>query len=219
MGEDNKEKTDNLTKAQRMALVNMHKTLLEALIHREQDIFRFLAILAPALGGFTWLIRFDSGCEGKSFAFIVGTAGVLLLLLTGAVYSLALGYNFRKITFQLSKMESGLCLDISQYILNKWKVEKVGLLKEYGTYCTPPEIIKVFWLAFILAIIGVTLSAYMWVSNNNSDYVVEEFDSLLIVWGVFCLIISLIAPFYYGCEIKKLACKEPNSWEKEEKSQ
>ena len=75
-------------------LEGIHKQLLEALRHREQEIFHYLAILAPALGGFVWLLY-----KGVNpFLFAVGTLGVLLLLLLGALYSLALGYNYRYIT-------------------------------------------------------------------------------------------------------------------------
>ncbi len=42
------------------ALGNMHQLFLEALRHREQEIFRYLAILGPALGGFMWLIQSEA---------------------------------------------------------------------------------------------------------------------------------------------------------------
>lgn len=35
----------------------IHKLLLEALRYREQEIFRYLAIPGPALGGFVWLLH------------------------------------------------------------------------------------------------------------------------------------------------------------------
>ena len=203
--------------AQRKILEIVHKTLLEALRHREQEILRYIAILAPALVGFIWLIRFDSSCQDKSFVFIAGTAGVLLLLLIGAIYSLSLGYNFRQITFQLAKMESEPCLDISQYMLKGWPRRPEKFAKRYGRYCTPPEIIKVFWLAFILVIIGVTLSVFKLVFNNNSDVTMKKAGPLLIGWGLICCITSLLMPIYYGRKIKDCADKEP-SWEKEEKS-
>jgi len=44
---------------QRAMLENMHKTFLEALRHREQEILRYIAILAPALAGFIWLLKLD----------------------------------------------------------------------------------------------------------------------------------------------------------------
>ncbi len=204
-------------KDQRRMIESVYNTLLEALRHREQEILRYIAILAPALAAFIWLIRFDYGCEDKSFVFIVGTAGVLLLLLIGAIYSLALGYNFRQITFQLAKMESELCLDISQYMLKGWPRRPEKFAKRYGRYCTPPEIIKVFWLAFILFIIGVTLSVFKLVFNNNSDVTMKKAGPLLIGWGVFCFITSILSPIYYGYKIRKHAKKEP-SWEKEKPS-
>jgi hypothetical protein len=38
-------------------LKSMHGALLEALRHREQEIFSYLAILVPALAGFVWLLQ------------------------------------------------------------------------------------------------------------------------------------------------------------------
>ena len=78
---------DGLGDHQGTAVANMHKTFLEALRHREQEIVRFVAILAPALGGFVWLLTKDV----TPYVFTVGTLGVLFFLLVGGVYCLALG--------------------------------------------------------------------------------------------------------------------------------
>ena len=56
------------------AVENMHKTFLEALRHREQEILRFIAILAPALGGFIWLLNeVNLESEKGTFIFTVGS--------------------------------------------------------------------------------------------------------------------------------------------------
>lgn len=62
----------------------MHEALLEALRHREQEIFSYLAILVPALGGFLWLLlhRSAAGNSGD-LALFAGTLGTLLLLFLG----------------------------------------------------------------------------------------------------------------------------------------
>ena len=85
-------------------LENMHKLLLQALRHREQEIVRYLAILGPALGGFAWLLYWSK--DGVNLT--VGTMGVLFLLFLGAIYSLALGYNYRCIVLELAKLEAVL---------------------------------------------------------------------------------------------------------------
>lgn len=36
---------------------NFHQLMLHALRQREQDVLKFVAILAPALAGFVWLTR------------------------------------------------------------------------------------------------------------------------------------------------------------------
>jgi len=152
---------DKLSEEQRTAVANMHKTFLEALRHREQEILRFIAILAPALVGFIWLLNeVDWKSEKGIFIFTVGTLGILFFLLLGAVYSLALGYNFRYVTLQLAKMESDFCLNIKEFILKSWlRTPKEWKEKYKNGNCFPPEIIKVFWLSFIIAKLLVVLAA------------------------------------------------------------
>jgi len=197
-------------------LENMHKLFLEALRHREQEIFRYLAILGPALGGFIWLLHAGSAVERKvegavvtvtthqlgPHVFVVGAVSVILLLLLGAVYSLALGYNYRYITLQLAKLESMLC--IKDYVLKGWPQSPKKFLDRYKLcckpWCTPPEIIKVFWRAFLAGIGGVTLAACLY----RPETLVL---SIVIPIGAIAFLIGLLAPLSFG---KKLhdACKE-----------
>jgi hypothetical protein len=187
------------------ALQSMHKLFLEALRHREQEIIRYLAILGPALGGFIWLLHSGSGNVGL---FTVGTMGVLLLLCLGALYSLALGYNYRYITLELAKLEA--VLGIRDAVLVGWPRTKNDFLNRYKTYwsipwCTPPEIIKIFWIAFVLGIAGVTVTAWKYK------------PSALVLWlviftGVVCLLMGLLAPIWFGWKLRKKCQQEPESW-------
>ena len=194
----------------RVAVRNMHKTFLEALRHREQEILRFIAILAPALGGFVWLLfKLDLNLTRDAFTFAVGTVGVLLLLLVGAVYSLALGYNYRIITFQLAKLESEKFLNIRDYMLKSWPRACKKFAKRYRIlwiipWCTPPEVIKCFWVAFVIGIGGVIKALeYLPLSEESSYQVGDE-----IVWvGLICFCVALLAPVWFGHKIQK-ACKE-----------
>ena len=118
MSNDRTKETDGLNQTQKVILQNMHKTFLEALRHREQEILRFIAILAPALGGFIWLLK-DIVDGGETVVFVIGTVGVLFLLLVGSLYSLTLGYNYRYLILQLAKLET-TCLCVREFILNAW---------------------------------------------------------------------------------------------------
>jgi len=229
------------------ALANMHQLFLEALRHREQEIFRYLAILGPALGGFVWLLHAGSAVEvttdaaGKAVitthvlsvgVFVVGTISVLLLLLLGAVYSLALGYNYRYITLQLAKLEKKL--KIKHYMLEGWPGSRDVFVRRYKLlrsiprlirrwvfcilpkrsykrvfntrWCTPPEIIKVFWWAFLTGIVGVTVSAYL----------VKPGALLLAVVipvGAACLVIGgFLSPWHYGRKLHERCKQEPENW-------
>ncbi len=184
------------------AMENMHNTLIEALRHREQDILRFLTILAPSLGGFIWLLN-QKDINVKTF--IAAILGILLFLLTGAVYSVALGYNFRYITFQLAKLESDLGLKIKDCILTHW-LQTPEKCKNRPQYCTPPEIIKVFWLAFITTEIFITVASGLFLWKNHGNI------CIVVVLGLLCIAITLIAPVYYGCKLHKVYSKENDTW-------
>ncbi len=148
-----------MERIQKDAKLNMHKMFLEALRHREQDIVRFLVILGPALGGFIWLL----GADMQPAQFIGGTYGVLLTLVLGAFYALALGYNYRYLTLQLAKLESAGHIDLKGTVLTSWPrmPEEFIQRNRWGVipWCTPPGIIKVFWVAFLVGILGVTTVA------------------------------------------------------------
>lgn len=180
------------------ALQNMHQLLLEALRHREQAIIRFLVILGPALGGFVLLLQRDFIDK----VYISGTIGVQILLLLGSVYSIALGYNYRYIIFQLAKIEAAL--RIASVMLVKWPRSLADFEKQYvkkDPRCIPPEIIRVFWLIFNFGILGVTVTAY--------DARLEILELTLILFmGSISLWIAVWAPYYYGNKIKNSVLAE-----------
>jgi len=181
------------------ALEAVHKLLLEALRHREQEIIRYLAILGPALGGFMWLLLSDKGDVG---VFTVGTIAVLLLLLLGAIYSLALGYNYRYILLQLAKLETAL--QITDAMLEGWPRSPEDFLRRYKLWgkpwCTPPEVIKVFWVAFLVGILGVMVAACLFAPKALVLALVPP-------TSVVCLLFGLLLPFWYGQKLRK-QCEE-----------
>jgi len=187
------------------ALESMHKLLLEALRHREQEIIRYLAILGPALGGFVWLLHSGTGNKG---VFTVGTMGVLLLLLLGAVYSLALGYNYRYIVLELAKLE--VVLGIRDAMLVRWPRSKQDFLDRYKLcccipWCTPPEVIKVFWWAFLAGIVGVSITAWTYKPEALVLW-------LVLLMGAGCLLVGLLAPIWFGFKLRRQCSNEPESW-------
>jgi len=200
------------------ALADMHRLLLDALRHREQEIFRYLAILGPALGGFVWLLHAGSAVEVTTDAavrtvtthelglsvFVVGTVSVILLLLLGALYSLALGYNYRYVTLQLAKLESMLC--IKDYVLKGWPKSPQKFMGRYKfccckPSCVPPEIIKVFWWAFLVGIGGVTLTACLY----RPEALVL---SIVIPVGAVAFFLGLLAPLRFGKKLHDACEKE-----------
>lgn len=180
-------------------LEKMHGLLLEALRHREQEIFNYLAILGPALAGFAGILYKDQ-TKGVSIGlFLFGTVSVLSLLFFGAVYSLMLGYNYRYITLQLAKIE--YVLGMTEAMLTKWP----KIPEDFDTYkccsiwvCTPPEIIKVFWEAFLAGIAGVVVTACFWRPECLVYALASSFGAVFLVLG------GILCPIWLGCKLHGL---------------
>lgn len=100
----------------RKILEETHTRYLDALRHREQDILQYLTILVPAITGFGWVWYKTSG---EGFGFFCGAVVTIGILLLGAVYSWALGYNYRYVVFALVKLEK--LLDIRKALPVKWQ--------------------------------------------------------------------------------------------------
>jgi hypothetical protein len=186
-------------------LENMHQLFLEALRHREQEIFHYLAILGPALGGFGWVLYYRSEHEVE---FACVTIVVILLLLLGAGYSLALGYNYRYIVLQLAKLES--VFKLKNTMLAGWPRSREEFISRYRLWghipwCTPPEVIRVFWLAFLTTMLLVTIIACKLTDN---------FHNYIFWWGLTCLLLgSVLFPIYYGRKLLKNCNREPETWD------
>jgi hypothetical protein len=136
----------------------------------------------------------------KPAVFVTGTLGVLFLLLVGAVYTVALGYNYRYITLQLAKIEN--LIDIRDFISVGWPRDAKVFAEKYGRWCEPPEVIKVFWLTFLVAIAGVTISAAFLV--NTQSWVI-------VLSGGTAMGVALITPAYYGRKIW-YTCRMERPW-------
>jgi hypothetical protein len=197
-------------------LHNMQKLFLEALRHREQDIIRFLAILGPALAGYVWLLKEYYNEQIGLQTLIIGKIGIILILLCGAWYAITLGYNFRSILMQIAKIESAL--GITQFTLKKWPRKPKDF---YDEPCYPPEIIKVFWFAFLIGIgvVGIDLD---WFYKNNLGCCccIPDIHRNLIagftptIVSIIALIIGIKAPNRYKEKLIKLANEEDKEGEK-----
>ena len=207
MGDDKTDQRDNLSKDQRKAIENMHKTFLEALRHREQEILKYIALLAPVLAGFIWLLKVDLSSENGPFIFTAGTLGVLFLLTVGAFYSLALGYNFRYVTLQLAKMESDYCLNIKKFILESWLRTAKQWEDEYEKRkCLPPEIINVFFWSFIIATFLIAIMAVLFLFATCENLYVQI--CIILGWLALCIIFVLLGLRRYSRKFRDYCKKE-----------
>lgn len=134
--------------------------------------------------------------------------GVLLLLLLGTIYSLALGYNYRYIVLELAKLEA--VLQVRDAMLIGWPRCTKDFLTRYRLWgipwCVPPEVIKVFWWAFLVGIAGVTVTVCAYGSETIALW-------LVIPTGVVCLIAGLLSPIWFGIKLKKCVEKEQKPWD------
>ena len=186
----------------------MHGALLEALRHREQEIFSYLAILVPTLGGFLWLLLHRSAAVGSGdLVLFAGTLGTLLLFFLGVGYSLTLGYNFRYVTFQLAKIEHHL--EVEKVILQGWPRSPQAFKTRYRlwgfTYCAPPEMIKIFWIAFLIGMLWVIVV-------YSSLGAGAPYREIVISVGAVFFLCGLFGPFWFGRKLERLFSKEGDDW-------
>ncbi len=186
----------------------MHGALLEALRHREQEIFSYLAILVPTLGGFLWLLLHRSASVGSGdLVLFAGTLGTLLLFFLGVGYSLTLGYNFRYVTFQLAKIEHHL--EVEKVILQGWPRSPQAFKARYRlwgfTYCAPPEMIKIFWIAFLIGMLWVIVV-------YSSLGAGAPYREVVISVGAVFFLCGLFGPFWFGRKLERLFSKEGDDW-------
>ena len=188
---------------------DMHKAYLETLRHREQEILRYLVILGPAIGGFMWL--FYSNVSVK--VFTIGTVGAIILLLFGAIYSVVLGYHYRYIVILLAKIE--VITETDTVVLKSWPRTPEKFIKKKHLFfwdipwCEPPDIINIFYGAFIVGIIGVTVAACLYEPNISNKKVPSL---LLIVVGAVCVLLGYLSHIYFGYKIRNLCKQEPEKW-------
>ena len=206
------------------ALLDMNKLFLEALRHREQEIIRYLVIIGPALGGFVWMLSryYDHPQNFGPEALAIGSVGLILLLLLGAWYCMALGYNYRSVVLQLTKTEDAL--DVSSVVLKAWpgspedviKSTKLGSVRfvrvilrlKENSFCynlpfmLPPEVICVFWVACVAGIGYLTISTCLALDSGCSAKLVARV-------GIVCLVIAFLgSPACYGIKLRRLCEKE-----------
>lgn len=179
---------------------NTHKLFLEALRHREHQIVQFLAILVPTLGAFLWLLR-PVKCEEGTLPvspelIATGAIAAIFLLCVGAVYAVTLGYNFRSVVMQMAKIEWKK--NIRGYTLNAWP----RCPNDFKTcYLRPPEMIMVFWVSFLVGIVGVAGAA--WYHLNSIPAC-----CLVMLFAFMALMVTVLIPLLYGCKLTKMAEKE-----------
>jgi hypothetical protein len=185
-------------------LREIHGSLLAALRNREQEIFRYLTILGPALGSYAALFYFHIPADRPNL-FLFGTISVLLSLLLEALYTLALGYNFRYVNLEIAKIEN--LLGIRDAMLLAWPKSRQDYLTR--RWCVPPEIIQVFWYAFLCAILWVFATAagyFLW----NQDFCRA---GLILLAGVLSLVAGILPSWcYFGRKLRSLAVREPEAW-------
>jgi len=194
-----------------------HQLFLEALRYREQEVFRYLAIMGPALGGFVWLLARYRNHHIDITTFCLGTVGLVALLFLGACYCIALGYNYRYLTFQISKEEDEI--GVSRTVLKAWPrglhrwfewtkfghyhplLGKLHARLYNSAWCFPPGLIAVFWYAFVVGQVFLTLTAFL---VSKSDRIAW----LAFGVGIVCVAMTFIVPWWHGKKLRDLVEKE-----------
>ena len=184
-------------------VVKYHNLLLDALRSRENEIIPFIAIIGPALGGYIWLLYKLNGKNPE--LIIITTIGIWILFLLGALYSAALGYNYRCILYQVKKIEQEQ--NIKKYIIKAWHEPVRDHSKKHASifwnridWCPMPEVIKWFWVSFPVLILGVTAASWIQIKDYECK--------CILLFGIVPFVLGLIAPVYYGTKINQIYIDE-----------
>ena len=190
-------------------IAESHRLMLEALRQREQEIIRFLVVLGPALAGIIWLLNSYTTSKIYEVTFTVGIVGVNSALLIGGAYCIALGYNYRYVLYVKTLLEKEANIDnIMPKAWPKSKEQLIGKLykrickKHWGPFCYPPEIIKIFWIAFLFVIIGI-MPITLIINQSGFSRLLELASGVMAVIMGGCLI-----PKYYGKKLLYLYEKQ-----------
>ncbi len=171
---------------------------LRALRQREDDVVKFLGLLVPALVGYIWLLTKSSEvCEQTLFS---GTVGVIFVLSVGAVFTVALGFNYRYITLQMAKID--VFYSVDKLVLKKWP-RKPGDFKMI--FCSPPEILKIYWISYLILILLICCISCLFIDKCS-------YLCIIFVISFIALLFSILLPFYYGCKIQKICELEGINW-------
>lgn len=177
---------------------------LLTLSQREQDIIKFLAILGPAIGGFFYLLVNRDSTAISGLVFNAGILGIELVLFFGAWYASALGYNYRTITLQLIKV--AIEADVIIVKLKAWPHKMETYPDSMPQFCgrklcVPPEIIKVFWMAFLVSLALVAIVSFF---ASKDDWG----RTLSALGGILGLAGAITPMFRYGKKLEKICQAE-----------
>jgi hypothetical protein len=174
-----------------VALENLHRSLLDSLRKREENILQFIAILGPALGGYFWLIArmYD---KNDMESFFIGTVSIIFFLSVGLHYSVALGFGFRAFQLQIKKLESNF--EIQDQILIAWQKSQICY--------EPPEIIKVFTISFLMAICAITVISICVCCENVA------FQLGLLIVGTGNILLVILVCLCYKKKFQQIVRKE-----------
>lgn len=183
-----------VTDGQRESLNILYDKLLEALRHREQEIFRYIALVVPSVVGLVGLSVFGSTLP--MVRLIAISVGLQLLAGLGAWYSLALGYNYRYVLAGIRSLEEAL--EIVQFMVRPWTRSC-----SQSRWCWPPEVIKVFWVSFVLLIVFTAVTS-CFINSSVGVIVAVSISSAL-----FLAIVVLFLPWHYGRKLLRYADARP----------
>ena len=189
------------------AALDLHKIMLEAMRSREREILHFIGFFLPAIVGFFaigWLKGGESAVPAEILLPAVSVVTILILSF-GALYALALSYNYRYIQLVTWSLQEHLGL--AQFEPD-WK-PKLFQCGNLGIFNFAPEIIRAQLLLFLALIIAAAVLFSLWSSCVWLSYV--------LVWGgaicglfIICLYGYCIYPKKYNKYCKQVLKKSNN---------
>ncbi|TET39242.1 MAG: hypothetical protein E3J72_00945 [Planctomycetota bacterium] len=172
-------------------LREFYKILLESMRTREQALLRFLALFGAPIAGYIWILvhhnQTKSDINISNAGLLAAALGTILIQILGAIYILALSYNFRSMQIACDKIEKEF--NIVDKMPKGWRLtrERIG---KWGLLDFAPEMFKVI-LFFPLFTIPAVCFTYVYKVHAMCDDFLVPFTGgivITIVVGFFAIL-------------------------------
>lgn len=172
-------------------LNDWHKTLLDSMRKKEDDVLKFGIGLITAIGS----LLIATTKDVNSITIFVLIHSSLFICFAGVYYSLALGYTYRMFQLQISRIQLS-DNGINNCLLPKWKKP----IEQLKFFSIPPETISVFYWLFLIILVLENIGVFLLPIPINNLF--QKISFLII--SVFYVVFLILRSYLFLSNFKEL---------------